>query len=154
MAKDSPILGLLCGTASNHGWMWQHQRPITDQKGRTRTAVSGWTGLPDLLLVHAERRLVLLWEIKSADGYPSDQQVLWVSRTLLAQVVRERDLQTALNILKGQTAPDAPMSLTVDSDGQWAGSLAGWATKRYGQAPLCKDRWRVAQSRNARTLAS
>ena len=62
-------------TAGLYGWRVCHFRPARTAKG-WRTPIEGDAGLPDLVLARDGR--VLLVELKSARGKPTDDQVLWL----------------------------------------------------------------------------
>lgn len=57
-------------------WTWCHFRPLADQKGRWRTALSGYAGMPDL--VFARGGAVLLVELKRHGRHPEPAQKVWL----------------------------------------------------------------------------
>jgi len=66
--------------AKLHGWLVSHARPVcVTVNGREtyRTALQGHPGAPDLLLAKGGR--VILAELKSEKGKPSDMQLAWLA---------------------------------------------------------------------------
>lgn len=66
----------LVAEAHTHGWHVQHSRPITDRHGRTRTAITGNAGYPDLTL--ARRGHIVIAELKTETGTVSPAQRAWL----------------------------------------------------------------------------
>lgn len=64
--------------AGHLGWLRFHALPVTNRKGRTRTAQRGDIGFPDLVLVHPLGALVVR-ELKSERGSPSPEQKRWLA---------------------------------------------------------------------------
>lgn len=63
-------------TAKWHGWRICHVRPARKLDGKWVTPIEGHAGLPDLILARDGR--VLLIELKSATGKPTDDQIAWL----------------------------------------------------------------------------
>lgn len=63
-------------TARLHGWKVTHFRPARTAAGY-RTAVQGDIGFPDLVL--ARRGVVIVAELKTARGKPTDEQEVWLA---------------------------------------------------------------------------
>ena len=61
--------------AKARGWLVHAERPARSDKG-WRTPVQGDAGFPDLVL--ARNGVVLLWELKSERGRPSEAQEKWI----------------------------------------------------------------------------
>lgn len=61
--------------AKANGWMVHHQRPARTAKG-WRSAVSGDTGFPDLVLAHPSRGVIAA-ELKAGRGALTDEQRAW-----------------------------------------------------------------------------
>jgi len=57
------------------GWRVMHQRPARTKTG-WRTAISGDTGFPDLLLLRHNRRIMA--ELKAAKGKTTPEQDAWL----------------------------------------------------------------------------
>jgi hypothetical protein len=102
---EAELQRLVVDAASLLGWSWLHVRP-----GRTLT---GWVtpttgplglGWPDLTLIRARDRRVLLLELKAAKGVVSAVQAtcheLLRSAGLDVRVVRPRDIDALLDLLR------------------------------------------------------
>jgi len=63
-------------TAKIYGWRICHVRPALKSNGQWVTPIEGHGGLPDLILARGGR--VLLIELKSERGQPTDDQVAWL----------------------------------------------------------------------------
>lgn len=74
MSEDE-LKAMVIQTAELYGWRVCHFRPARTAKG-WRTPIEGHPGLPDLVL--ARDGQVLLAELKSATGKPTDDQTLWL----------------------------------------------------------------------------
>ena len=59
------------------GWLVHHTRPAIDRSGKWTTPITGDAGFPDLVLAHPERGVLLL-ELKSETGQPTDRQRAWL----------------------------------------------------------------------------
>lgn len=66
----------LVAEALRHGWKVQHSRPITDKRGRTRTAITGHAGYPDLTLARYGRLIIA--ELKTETGSVTPAQREWL----------------------------------------------------------------------------
>lgn len=75
MSEDE-LQDMVIKTATLYGWRVIHHRPALTKDGEYRTAMQGHPGFPDLALARDGR--VLLVELKSAKGKPSDDQTLWL----------------------------------------------------------------------------
>jgi len=62
--------------AELYGWRVIHHRPARRADGSWRTAMQGHPGFPDLVL--ARDGVVLVAELKSRRGQPTDDQKLWL----------------------------------------------------------------------------
>lgn len=62
-------------TAERNGWRRIHHRPAKTAKG-WRTPMQGDPGFPDLVL--ARGGVVIVAELKSRRGQPTDDQTLWL----------------------------------------------------------------------------
>lgn len=88
------------------GWRWTHIR-------RSDGITQGMTGLPDIIAAHAELGLVLAWELKTAKGQPTYDQLAWIramspARDVDARVIRPADYDAALEvILRGASPAEA-----------------------------------------------
>lgn len=67
------------------GWLRFHALPVTNRKGKTRTAQRGDTGFPDLVLVHP-RGSLLVRELKKEKAYPTPEQRVWLAAFTAAGV--------------------------------------------------------------------
>ena len=63
------------GLLTMFGWHWCHFRPARTEDG-WRTALSGYQGFPDYLMVKGHR--VIYAELKSAKGQPTPEQYEWL----------------------------------------------------------------------------
>ena len=132
MTADAGHLGTLLEAAELFGWVRHHQRPGYTRNGY-RTAITGNPGFPDISL--ARRGHVLFFEVKGDGGYPTPDQLAWISNLPNAYVVRPAALDEALAIIAGKGRPPtlATCSLTFrhsETDtppARWAGPLARWA---------------------------
>jgi hypothetical protein len=57
-------------------WRVMHSRPARLANGEYRTALSGDSGFPDLVMAKSGRE-PLFWELKSSKGKLSEEQKLW-----------------------------------------------------------------------------
>lgn len=146
MTADAGHLATLLEAAAHFGWGRHHQRPARTVNGY-RTAITGDTGYPDLVL--ARRGQVLHFEIKGQNGYPTKNaktgrypQLDWLANLPNAWLVRPDALDEALALITGKAQPHqvtCTLAMRPDQwrlDGthvpaHWAGPLAAWATKRY-----------------------
>ena len=91
---EAELQGTVLDAARLFGWIVQHNAD-------SRRAHPGW---PDLVLGHAERNEVVIWELKSAKGRVSKEQETWLE--LLsgagyeARVIRPDDLEYAIDRLQ------------------------------------------------------
>ena len=95
--SEADLMKAIIDTARIHGWRVHHDRPVTDRRGRTRTAVSGDTGFPDLVL--ARDGEVIIVECKAAHGRFEPGQREWL-RATGGFVVRPADLDALLARLR------------------------------------------------------
>lgn len=75
--SETDLQTAVIALARLRGWMIHHDRPARLANGEWRTAISGDTGFPDLVLARAGR--VLFVELKSAVGRPSAAQERWAA---------------------------------------------------------------------------
>ena len=54
------------------GWLVSHNR------GNMRRHIQGNVGLPDLVMVHPEREIILFAELKVGKGMPTAEQLRWL----------------------------------------------------------------------------
>lgn len=85
------------------GWRWTH---ILRSDGVTM----GMSGLPDIIAAHAERTLVLAWELKNATNQATLDQWAWLKGLAVcahvdARVVRPADYDHALEVILRGVAP-------------------------------------------------
>lgn len=73
--SEEDLQARILQAAELYGWRAAHFRPARTAKG-WRTPMSGHPGLPDLVL--ARDGVVLLAELKSRRGQPTDDQKLWL----------------------------------------------------------------------------
>lgn len=73
--SEDDLKARIIDTAKAYGWRVCHFRPARTAKG-WRTPLEGDKGLPDLVL--ARDGVVILAELKSDKGKPTDDQVLWL----------------------------------------------------------------------------
>lgn len=83
-------------------WLIHHSRPAWVREGRMVTALSGHTGLPDLIMVKAPRLVVV--ELKTQTGQLTEEQRNWLQAFAevpgcRAFVWRPADLDTVWKIL-------------------------------------------------------
>ena len=105
MTEDELLLGLT-GAMDLAGWTWTH---IRDSKA---ARLMGSTGVPDLLAVNEGRRVLLAWELKSATGQPTYEQVAWLRglkavRSVDARIIRPAEYDQALAIILRGDPPEA-----------------------------------------------
>src|SRR5678815_5945866 len=86
-------------------WRVVHFRPGMTKRGRWVTAVQGdGVGFPDLFMVRASDKRIVAAELKSANGKPTQAQLLWISDMLVAGVEafiwRPADINEIEEILK------------------------------------------------------
>lgn len=65
-----------------HGWMVHAERPAMGQRGEWRTHVQGHAGLPDLILVRANRLMFV--ELKRKPNKLEAEQIVWADRLIEA----------------------------------------------------------------------
>lgn len=84
------------------GWRWTHIR-------RSDTITMGSSGLPDIIAAHVMRDDVLAWELKSAHGQLTPDQLGWLivlGSKVDARVIRPADYDKALEVIIGGKSPD------------------------------------------------
>ena len=74
MSEDDLQTRIIAAAEAN-GWRVVHHRPAKTAKG-WRTAVQGHAGFPDLVL--ARDGVIIVAELKSRRGHPTDDQKLWL----------------------------------------------------------------------------
>jgi hypothetical protein len=74
--SEDDLKARVIDTAKLNGWRVHHGRPARTHAG-WRTAVEGHAGLPDLVL--ARDGVVILAELKSQRGQPTDDQARWLA---------------------------------------------------------------------------
>ena len=93
-----------------NGWRRWHPRKMTGQHGRTMTPIQGDIGWPDVTMVHAERGLFVVRELKSDIGVVTPEQKAWIADLCAAgvdaSVWRCRDWPEALALISfGRETP-------------------------------------------------
>jgi hypothetical protein len=73
--SEEDLQARILQAAELYGWRVIHHRPAKTGKG-WRTPMSGHPGFPDLVL--ARDGVVIVAELKSRRGQPSDDQRLWL----------------------------------------------------------------------------
>jgi hypothetical protein len=106
---EADLLRAIIDTARWHGWMVHHDPPVTDRRGRTRTAVHGDAGFPDLVL--ARDGVVLIIECKSERGRFRPGQEAWL-RATGGFVVRPVNLDAIIRRLVTPRTTGAGVRLT------------------------------------------
>jgi hypothetical protein len=95
--SEADLQRAIIDTARLHGWLVHHDRPVTDRRGRTRTAVAGDAGFPDLVI--AKDGVVLFIECKSVHGRYEPGQRDWLD-AVRGTTVRPADLDRLLARLR------------------------------------------------------
>jgi hypothetical protein len=85
------------------GWTWTHIR-------RSDGVTMGRPGLPDIIATHDDRALLLAWELKTARGPVSIDQLRWLyalgtDERVDARIVRPADYDAALAVIIQGTPP-------------------------------------------------
>lgn len=93
---EAELQRAIVDAARLNGWLVHHDRPVTDRRGRTRTAVAGDTGFPDLVL--ARGGVVLFIECKAAHGRYEPGQREWLD-AVRGMTARPADLDRVLQRL-------------------------------------------------------
>lgn len=109
--KEADLLKAIVKAARLYGWMVHHDLPVTTwRKGeaRTRTAVMGDPGFPDLVLARAGE--VIIVELKTETGRFQPGQKEWLRALGTAYVVKPHDMDRLLRAIR--TPP--PKVLPVD----------------------------------------
>jgi len=75
---ESAFQAVIVETARLTGWKSVHILPTKLQNGRWRSAQSGDTGFPDLVLAHPQRGVIFA-ELKTQLGRVTDQQLDWIT---------------------------------------------------------------------------
>lgn len=103
MTEDELLLGVT-DALTIAGWTWTHARR-SDQ-----ARLMGQPGVPDIIAVSEHRRTMLAWELKTANGTPTYDQVAWLRalravRAIDARIVRPSDYDAVVQtILSGNPA--------------------------------------------------
>lgn len=95
---EADLLRAVTKAARLYGWMLHHDLPVRDMRGRTRTAVAGDTGFPDLVLARAGE--VIIVELKSESGRFEPGQKEWLRALGTAYVVKPRHMDTLLGRIR------------------------------------------------------
>lgn len=74
--SEADLQDAVIASAKIYGWRVAHFRPARTASG-WRTAVEGHAGFPDLVLANGKR--VIVAELKSMKGKPSDDQKQWLA---------------------------------------------------------------------------
>lgn len=74
--SEAELQAMVIDAARWHGWRVCHFRAAQNRDGRWMTPLEGDPGLPDLVL--ARDGVVLLAELKSDRGQPTEDQTLWL----------------------------------------------------------------------------
>lgn len=95
MTEDELLAGITEALTFS-GWRWTHIR-------RSDGVTQGMAGLPDVIAARGDRELVLAWELKSARGVVSADQLAWLfalrSPSVDARIIRPRDYDAALDVI-------------------------------------------------------
>ena len=104
MSEADLLTGLL-DTALSTGWLVHHSAAAETPTG-WRTPLNGSPGLPDLILVHRDRRLFATIEAKSAAGRLEPDKVRWhealAAAGVDARVIRPDDYDATILWLAGE----------------------------------------------------
>lgn len=95
--SEADLQRAIIQTARISGWLVHHDRPVTDRRGRTRTAIAGDLGFPDLVLARAGEVIVI--ECKAAHGRYEPGQKEWLA-AIGGRTVRPADLDRLLARLR------------------------------------------------------
>lgn len=97
MSEDDLFAGIT-DALTLAGWRWTH---IRDSHGVT----VGSAGLPDIIAVHPDRLIVLVWELKDRRRAVTPEQAAWITaangRRVDARVLRPADYDDALRTILG-----------------------------------------------------
>ncbi|MHA7292612.1 VRR-NUC domain-containing protein [Arthrobacter sp. HLT1-21] len=66
---EAQLQGKIVQLAEELGWLVYHTHD-------SRRSQKGW---PDLVLLHPVRNEFMIWELKSAKGYPTKHQKIWLA---------------------------------------------------------------------------
>lgn len=74
--SEEDLQARILQAAELYGWRVHHGRPAVNRNGKWSTPIQGHPGFPDLVL--ARDGVVILAELKSRRGQPTDDQKLWL----------------------------------------------------------------------------
>jgi hypothetical protein len=100
--SEAELLAGLTEALELCGWTWTHIR-------RSDGVTMGDSGLPDIIACNGPTPIVLAWELKSAFGQPSAEQLSWLLGFRVegvdVRIIRPTDYDAALKVITGALHP-------------------------------------------------
>ena len=104
---EKELKSIVLTMAHRAGWMYHHDLPAVNSRGRWMTHFEGMGGFPDVLLLHPNYAQLMVLELKTDKGRTTTRQDNWLAAFGLAgienHVVRPSDLEFITHRL---TRPD------------------------------------------------